>query len=139
MSCKIAEAFAELLLHVHEAVGLDAARQRHRQRRHEFAFGQPAHRRLMPRCGVAAPCARTSYWPIRHCVQEHAVPRHQHVIENRHGVGLLKAGAERMIPLRLVAGIERLATDETQALGVGRNAEGERVFLLAERTENGSG
>ena len=72
-------------------------------------------------------------------VQKDAVPRHQHVVEDRHGVGLLEARAERMIPFRLVAVVERLAADEAQALGVGRNAEGERVFPSPGRTENGSG
>ena len=72
-------------------------------------------------------------------MQEHAVPRHQDVVEDRKRVRLLELRAERMIPFRLVAVVERLATNEPQARRVSRNAEGERIFFFPGRTENGSG
>ena len=86
-----------------KAVGLDAARQRNSQRGHEFAFDEPAHCRLMPGVALQPGAREQGIGQFDIAVKEDAVPRHQHVVKNRHGVGLLEARAERMIPFRLVA------------------------------------
>ena len=64
-------------------------------------------------------------------VEEHPLPRDQHVVEHADRVGLLEARAERMVPHALRTAVERLAADEAQARRRARNAEGEHVALLA--------
>ena len=64
-------------------------------------------------------------------VEKDAVPRHQHVVEHADRVGLLEARAERMVPFRLLAAVERLAADEAQAGRGRRNPEREHMALLA--------
>ena len=78
---KICQTLPELLLHMQEAISLDAARQRHRERSHELAFCQAAHRGLMagmalqPRSREQAVCQRDV------AVQEHSVPWDENIVK----------------------------------------------------------
>ena len=128
---QIADAFPKLLLDVQETIGLYAARQRNRQRRHEFALGEAAHRRLMPGMALQPRAREHRVGQSDVAVQEYTLPRNYNIIENGDCVGFLETGAKRMIPFRLVAQVERLPTDKAQAGRIGRDGEGERIFFLA--------
>ena len=112
-------------------VGLHRARQRDDDADQELAFGEPADRGLV--AGVVADAGlrehRVAHLDV--AVEKHAVPRDQHVVEHADRVGLLEARAERMVPGRLRAVVERLAADELQPLGGAGNAERQHVALLA--------
>ena len=66
-------------------------------------------------------------------VDEHAVPGHQHVVEDRDAVHLLEAAAERMIEARPRQRRHRLAADEREPRRVARDPEDEPVGVVAGR------
>jgi hypothetical protein len=71
-------------------------------------------------------------------VQEDSLPRDQDIIEYGERVRFLEARAQRVVPFRLVADVERLPTDEAQPRRVGiPNASA--YFSSPGRSENGSG
>ena len=114
-----------------EHVGLHRARHRHRDAGDELGLGEPADRGLM--AGVVAH-ARLGEQRVAHldvAVEEHPLPRDQHVVEHADRIGLLEARAERMVPHALRAAVERLAADEAQARRRARDAERQHVALLA--------
>ncbi len=128
---QIAEQLAELLLHVQEPVTLHRSGQRDGDAGHELALGEAADRRLVPGV-IAYTCLRKERVAYLHvAVEKDALPWDEHVVEHAHRVGLLEAGAERMIPLRLGAVVEGLTADEPQPARSRRNAEGKHVALLA--------
>src|ERR1700688_686290 len=91
---KICQTLPELLLHMQEAISLDAARQRHRERSHELAFCQAAHRGLMAGIALQPRSREQAVYQRDIAVQEYSVPRDENIVKEGERIGLLEARAQ---------------------------------------------
>src|SRR5262245_51312071 len=119
-----------------KAVALDRPRHGNGDARQQLAFREAADRGLVTGMVADARLREQRIPPRDVVVEKDALPGNQHVVEHADRVRLLEARAERMIPLRLRAGVERLAADEAQPRRRGGNAESEDVAFVA-RTNAG--
>ena len=92
----------------------------------ELALGQVLGRALMRRCASTEPVVMPgAVDQVDVAQQEHALPRHQHVVEEGHAVHLLEARAERMVEVRAPE-VEALAAQELQPRRAAGDGEVER-------------
>ena len=89
-------------------VSLHRPCQGHGQAGEKLAFGQAADGGLMPGVVLNTGFCKESISPRDISVQEHALPRNEHVVEHRHGVRLLESRPQWMIPFGLHTAVERL-------------------------------
>ena len=104
----------------------DRVHERAREAEHELGLGDVLDDDLVRHVHDGARARVRLVAALDVAVQEHALPRHEDVVEHDDGVHLLEARAERMIEMRAPV-VDALAADESQARGVGRNREAERV------------
>ena len=97
---------------------------------HELELRQQSDRRL-----VAGEVVRVHLPDVVHAldvlVDEHAFPRHQHVVEDDDRIHLVEPRGERMVIG--VSARQRLAAHHPQPLGVRRDRKGDRVLLVLGR------
>ena len=95
-----------------------AERLRHQQRdaEHELAFGEVLGGALMRRMRRRMGDVRRLVQPVDIVEQEHALPRHQHVVEEHDAIHLLEARAQGMVEMR-AAEIEAVAAEEFEPRG----------------------
>ena len=97
---------------------------------HELGLGEVLGRELVHDLRHDAGAVVEPVAQLGVAMNEDALPRHQHVIEYDHRVGLVEARREWIIHHRSGVLVDhRRATDEPQPRRVDRNAEAERVGL----------
>ena len=95
------------------------------QAQDELALGDVLGRALVRRMGHRMRAGRGGVEQIDVAQQEHALPRHQHVVEEDDAVHLLEARAQRMLEVR-AAQVEALPAQELEPGCRARDGEVQR-------------
>ena len=120
----------EAALNVLELVDLGRLRHREGEPHHELGLGQVLGDELVGHRGMRLGTAIDGVAGRDVTIDEHALPRHQHVIEDRHAVGLVVADRERMIEGRAGARLrDARAADEPQPRRRDRDGKADGVGL----------
>ena len=108
----------------------ECLRHQVRQPQHELAFREVLGGALVRGMGGEMRAHRGVVQPVHLAQQEHALPRHQHVVEEHDAVHLLEARAERMVEMR-AADVEAVAAEEAQAGRAAGNGEVQHEGIVA--------
>ena len=109
----------EHALHVQMRVDLGRARHREGDRHHEFGLGEVLGAELVHDLRHRAGAVVEAVAHLGVAVDEDALPRHEHIVEDHHRIRLVEPRRERIVHRR--AGVlmhDRRPADEAQPLGV---------------------